>query len=328
MTKIPFEDLPSTNTPLNANNLNTLQDNVEDAIDVVAGDIPTIDSSVSTSSTNPVENQAITNYVDSSVSGDLVVDSIRTKNMFDKSTFVAGDITDASTTIRISSRQVLWLETGTYTFSCNITSPFRYSINVENTGIPPLSSYPTMIYDSGWKTSSDLTTTFTLNTAGWVLINLSKENNATLTIDEIKGFNYQLEAGSTATTYSPYQNLNTEQTILFNNSTGLYTDITLNDNADNYNYLKIYAEESGGRSVYTEVYKGTSFVGKRFILGGPFVIDSSSGYIRIATFSISTNTTIITDTTNRQAQITLGTTPSVAISLANSVRIFRIIGCK
>ena len=64
MTKITFKDLPDTSTPLNANNLNTLQDNVENAISVVAGDIPTIDSSVSTSSTNPIENQAITNYVD------------------------------------------------------------------------------------------------------------------------------------------------------------------------------------------------------------------------------------------------------------------------
>lgn len=68
MTKITFKDLPDTSTPLNASNLNTLQDNVENAINVVAGDIPTIDSSVSTSSTNPVENQAITNYVDSEIS--------------------------------------------------------------------------------------------------------------------------------------------------------------------------------------------------------------------------------------------------------------------
>ena len=68
MTKITFKNLPDTSTPLNASNLNTLQDNVENAINVVAGDIPTIDSSVSTSSTNPVENQAITNYVDSEIS--------------------------------------------------------------------------------------------------------------------------------------------------------------------------------------------------------------------------------------------------------------------
>lgn len=56
MNKIEFKNLPDTTTPLNAENLNLLQDNVEDAI-------PTLDSAVSTSSTNGVENQAITNYV-------------------------------------------------------------------------------------------------------------------------------------------------------------------------------------------------------------------------------------------------------------------------
>lgn len=64
MTKITFEDLPSTNTPLNASNLNTMQDNIEDAI-------PTIDSAVSTSSTNAVENQAITNYVEQYVDSNI-----------------------------------------------------------------------------------------------------------------------------------------------------------------------------------------------------------------------------------------------------------------
>lgn len=64
MTKIEFKNLPDTSTPLSAENLNLLQDNVEDAIDNVASDIPTIDSEISTSSTNGVENQAITNYVD------------------------------------------------------------------------------------------------------------------------------------------------------------------------------------------------------------------------------------------------------------------------
>ena len=63
MTKITFENLPSTNTPLSAENMNLLQTNVENAISAVENEIPTIDNSVSTSSTNGVENQAITNYV-------------------------------------------------------------------------------------------------------------------------------------------------------------------------------------------------------------------------------------------------------------------------
>ena len=206
MTKITFKDLPDTSTPLNANNLNTLQDNVEAAI-------PTLDNSASTSSTNGVENQAITNYVNDSISGDLIVDSIRTKNLFDKNTISLGDITGNSPTIRLSSRQSIWLEAGTYTFSCNLTSPLRWSMNVQNTATPPLSSYVTYIYDSGWLAYSTTSHTFTLATAGWFCLMLSKENNATLTPDEVKGFNYQLEVGNTATTYKPYQNLNNEYNL-------------------------------------------------------------------------------------------------------------------
>ena len=39
MQKINFENKPSTNSPINADNLNLLQDNVEDAIDEVSDDI-------------------------------------------------------------------------------------------------------------------------------------------------------------------------------------------------------------------------------------------------------------------------------------------------
>lgn len=60
MNKINFKNLPDTSTPLNAQNLNLLQDNVEDAIDSITIDL---DDEVSTSSTNGIENQAITNYV-------------------------------------------------------------------------------------------------------------------------------------------------------------------------------------------------------------------------------------------------------------------------
>jgi len=206
MTKITFKDLPDTSTPLNANNLNTLQDNVEAAI-------PTLDNAVSTSSTNGVENQAITNYVDESISGDLIVDSIRTKNLFNKNTIVAGDITGNSPTIRLSSRQPIWLEAGTYTFSCNLTSPFRWSLNVQNVGTPPLSSYATYSYDSGWLAYTTTSHTFTLTTAGWLCLMISKEDNVALTVDEVKGFNYQLEVNNTATTYKPYQNLDNENDL-------------------------------------------------------------------------------------------------------------------
>lgn len=142
---------------------------------------------------------------------EVVVDSIRSKNMIDKSTIVAGSIDGTSTTIRLNTRQALWLPVGTYTCSCNnITSPFRYGIQVQNIGVPPLSTWPSsFIYDSGWKT--DTSFTFTITNAGWCTLMISKENNATLTTNEVSDFNFQLEKGSTATTYYPYQNLDGQE---------------------------------------------------------------------------------------------------------------------
>ena len=159
------------------------------------------------------EIKSVVNGAVNSINGDLVVGSISTKNLFDKNTIVEGDIIGNSPTIRLSSRQPIWLEAGTYTFSCNLTSPLRWSLNVQNTATPPLSTYTTYIYDSGWLAYSTTSHTFTINTPGWFCLMLSKENNATLTPEEVKAFNYQLEVGDTATTYKQYQNLNNENDL-------------------------------------------------------------------------------------------------------------------
>ena len=51
MQKINFKNLPDTSTPLSAENLNLLQDNIENAIDTVASDIPTVVDSLDGDST-------------------------------------------------------------------------------------------------------------------------------------------------------------------------------------------------------------------------------------------------------------------------------------
>lgn len=125
------------------------------------------------------------------------------KNLFDKSTIVAGDIKGDNSSIRLSSRQALWLEPGTYTMSTNAVSPFRYVCIVQNVGVPPLPSYPKYILDSGWKTGN-ASYTFSLTTAGYFTFSVSKTNNATLTVEEIENFEYQLEKCPTKTNYEPY----------------------------------------------------------------------------------------------------------------------------
>ena len=163
-----FKDLPDTTTPLTATRLNGLLDGEE-------------------------------------VIGNIVVDSIRTKNMFDKSTIVQGGVDGTASTSRISTRQELWLEAGTYTFSTNMPSTYRYGILIRPSA-PPTST--TSSYDSGWQTSTSFT--FTLSTSGYYMMNFAKTDNTNLTPSDINSYNFQLEEGSTTTTYNNYQKLNSD----------------------------------------------------------------------------------------------------------------------
>lgn len=72
MEKITFEN---NVTKANAETFNTMQDNIENAIN---DSTITLDDEVSTSSTNGVENQAITNYVDDKILDEYSTDSTKT----------------------------------------------------------------------------------------------------------------------------------------------------------------------------------------------------------------------------------------------------------
>ena len=126
-------------------------------------------------------------------------------NLFDVSTVFAGDIKRNNSTIRLCSGQTIYLQTGTYTFSTNAPNPFRYAISTNNIGTPPLSVYPSYIYDSGWKeTGTYPSLTFTITTPGYLAIQFSKTNDASITVNEILQYYWKLQKGSIATPYSPY----------------------------------------------------------------------------------------------------------------------------
>lgn len=129
--------------------------------------------------------------------------AMTTRNLFDKRTIVAGDIQGANKTIRISTRQILWLEAGTYTFSTNLPTPTRFSIGVDSQTFPPYSQWPTWEYTSGWQ-DTDRTVTFTLSQGGYFTIQFSKTNNATITLDEVIPYDFQLEAGNESHPFEPY----------------------------------------------------------------------------------------------------------------------------
>ena len=144
------------------------------------------------------------------VAGNMVVNSIRTKNMFDKSTFVQGNEKNASPTIRVSSRQILYLEPGTYTFSCSIPSSMTAEVMVLTD--KPGNTTNTYVYDSSWVSPPH---TFTIASTGYFCINIRNNNGNTINVSDISSYNFQLEEGTTATAYSEYQALEPKNYFIY-----------------------------------------------------------------------------------------------------------------
>lgn len=171
MTKIRFENSPSTNTPINANNLNKL-------------------NNVVISKTTPTTGEEV--WIK------------KGKNLFDSSTIVSGDITDAYSNIRLSSRQNIWLEAGTYTFSTNLSSDYQFALSINNVSAPPIAAYPDYIYNSSWHEAGTTKKTFTISNVGWFVLSLRRADNSDISLNDVTSFNYQLESGDSATDYEAY----------------------------------------------------------------------------------------------------------------------------
>lgn len=158
-----FKDLPNTTTPLNATRLNGLLDGEE-----------------------PM--------------GNLVVDSIRSKNMFDKNNVINGYTFDPDGNIFSAngySYQPIYIpveSSTTYTISSNVSAAGNYRIAEYN------SSYGFILRD--YNTSGNTTMTITTNeNTKYVRISALTSSLSTL----------QFEKGSTATSYSLYQELNNQE---------------------------------------------------------------------------------------------------------------------
>ena len=212
MEKINFENLPSTNTPISAENLNQIQTNVENAIndntDMLVGNTP---------------------------AGDMIVDSIRTKNMFDKNNIFIGK--HYSTSQQAIVDNTLWNLSNYIKVIPN--EQYAFSFSNQQTGFQVEYSY----YDSnfnllgGVASINDPTSPYVItapSTAVYIRIGYRNDKSAT---------NLQVEEGDTATQYFPYQNLNAITYTLWQNSSPTSSfasqTITLNDNINNYSYIEI-----------------------------------------------------------------------------------------
>lgn len=194
MQKINFQNLPGTTTPVNATNLNALQSNVEDV------------------------------FNGSEVAGNMVVESIKTKNMFDKNSMVYtrnGYLPFDTSNTRLANfggvgpaTLVIKLEAGkTYTMSKIAGARFRAGFT--NTPTPPLDTDNVITRIPNNDTGTSMTFTVPSGNVYFVCNFFSQDQTVDANIGYGNMLNtIQIEEGTTATTYSPYQELDNQETYL------------------------------------------------------------------------------------------------------------------
>lgn len=171
MAKQFFKDLPDTTTPLNASRLNGLLDGDE-------------------------------------ALGNIAVDSIRSKNLYDIGKVTLGYYYDSSGNLISSNSNSLSdyiaVDSNTaYTISCT-GSTFGLDINEFN-------SSKTFIKRTTIRSVTSGTITTSANTK-FVRCIYNKDNSTAVTKAIIQSANVQLEKSSTATTYSQYRNYDIQDT--------------------------------------------------------------------------------------------------------------------
>lgn len=191
-TKTVWEDLPSTNTPITAENLNNMEDGIETNDKKLSGE---------------------------EVIGNIVVDSIRTKNMFDKnsmvysnSAYLPGDVNNTQIITYVGTYILIikLVEGKTYTISKRAGGRFRAGFT--NTSTPPLDTN-NVITSRLPNNDTGTSMTFTVPTGSpyFVCNYYSSDQAADVNVGYENIVNsIQIEEGSTATTYSDYQNLNSD----------------------------------------------------------------------------------------------------------------------
>lgn len=193
-TRVNWQDLPSTATPRNATNLNNMDAGIKTNDDKLLGIAPM---------------------------GNIVVDSIKTKNVFGNYIIRTGYI--SGTQMRIYSPAndrmafIPCEASTTYTISRSVvTSSFRVSDYTTMPSQTTTSAYftiPTVVENN---TGTEMTYT-TSSSAKYLIIHYGNVSNDSATTLENSLASIQVEKGSTKTTFYPFQDLNTNASGLDNN---------------------------------------------------------------------------------------------------------------
>lgn len=121
------------------------------------------------------------------------------KNLFDE-VFRQGNGSKITTANRCFADSNYYITSGqTYTFSTDMdTNTYRFAIGISESMFPSAVA----LFDSGWKRQASYT--FTASASGYLGVGISRVNDANFTPSEIASIHWQLEKGSTATAYEPY----------------------------------------------------------------------------------------------------------------------------
>ena len=178
-SKTNWQDLPTTTTPINATRLNNIETGIENNDKRLNGTSP---------------------------AGEMIVDSIKSKNILNSNELINGTVsaTDGSYTtsdIVVVSNYIKVKANTTYIMKLNNVNDSQFMLRA-------------VLYKSNRTYNSTLTTnvqvtqySFTPSIDGYVRLCFGKGNWDNLTPSNISVANPQLEEGSTATTYSPYQEI-------------------------------------------------------------------------------------------------------------------------
>lgn len=243
MEKIDFvnNDIPA----LNARTLNKLQDNIEDAIEEQAFDDITIEH---------IEVEDLEADTITSKRGNLVVDSIRSKNIFNKngSNILNGAFINASNNTIGSNANTKCVYTeikSSTTYTVSKTKGNRFAIGFSST-LPALNVSLTGVIDNSSATS--LTGTSDANSQ-YLVVYVYNSGADTETFEDIIA-TLQIEESSTPTAYTPFQELNA---------------------------VGIVESYHGANDSYIKFADGTMIVTKYANIG-PFAINTASGSMFIS----------------------------------------------
>ena len=259
---------PNTTTPILANDLNHMEQGIYDA---------TYENGLN-----------VSNEVDE----DYRVNFLKSRNMIDSLSLVAGDYSGQVPTTRVSTRQQIYLKAGTYTFSTNLnTSTYRYYINTLE-GTPP---NLVQKYNSGWQTGSSFTFTITNANEGYFVLVIGRVDSGTLSVSDVSSNQFMLNEGSTATTYEEFiQNQivvdNEKYTDTLNVGASLDSRSRVNvlksKNLLDLQYLQLLTNSSGTVIVnngYWDVIIDTRNINSLYVSGNFSLL--ADNVIRVGTYS-------------------------------------------